>query len=86
MQLIPGVLLGQNFGQTLLEKNADRHMLRQGAQRMLQLPPVVLQFICRQRMHRMNGYADFVTSTRGTPLGLDVTTPSLMRYPGLQSG
>ena len=40
MQLIPGVLLGQDFGQTLLEKNADRHMLRQGAQRMLQLPPV----------------------------------------------
>jgi hypothetical protein len=29
MQLIPGVLLGQDFGHPLLEKNADRYMLRQ---------------------------------------------------------
>ena len=53
MQPAPGVLLGKDFGQALLQDHADRHMLRQGAQRMLQLPPVVLQLICRQRMHRM---------------------------------
>jgi hypothetical protein len=32
VQAIPGVLLGEDFRQTLLEKHADRHMLRQGAQ------------------------------------------------------
>jgi hypothetical protein len=53
MQPTPGILLGQHFRQALLQDHADRHMLRKGAQRMLQLPPVVLQLIRRQRVHGM---------------------------------
>ena len=34
MQPTPGVLLGEHFRQALLEKNADRHMLRQGDARL----------------------------------------------------
>jgi hypothetical protein len=32
-----------------------------------------------RRTGRLRGYAEFVTGTQGTPLGLDVTTPNVAR-------
>ena len=81
MQLIPGVLLGQDFGQTLLEKNADRHMLRQGAQRWDDAEPHVISGSAIRLSHLVPRMVRFPIATTRSGGSLVASAVSASEHP-----
>ena len=58
MQPVPGVLLGEDLGQPLLELRAYLRVFGEGLERVLEFAPVVLQLVGRQCVRGMGWLLD----------------------------